>query len=365
MESEPDVAELLERVVAGYEQLARWEVEIPGVGQRQWNRYLARLSALKDRLMASPAGFAALQEVARSHPDESVRTRARDAVAPAPPSGVEDARDWLRHPRQALGRLDHMVEPCLYYAPLPAEHSADYVEALPELVVGRGSWVRGHPVDVGSWPLREDGIPLDFVGHFDLWMLSTVADRAPLPETNGALEVFHDLESYGIDGGARDRGCWQVRFVPPVTRYLTEPEDLTVQPARWLHEWGGFSLPSPSDLPDLSSEEFDRLEQATADVLDEALSTAGDRRRRPVGELRFVPQLLGRPQQGWGHIVSEALEPFLPCGPDDGWVLLLDIPAVGPLDGWFGGDGHLEVWMRRSDLVRGDYEQAWVTIRLN
>ena len=363
--SEPDVAELLAEVVAGYEQLARWEGEIPPVGHRQWNRFLGRLSPLVDRLLASPAGFAALQEVASSHPVGAVRSRAEHDLAPSPPSGVEDARAWLRHPAQDLGRLDVAVEPCLYYAPMSAEGSVGYAEAFLESGNGRGSWVRGRPVDIGPWPVRDDGIPLEFVGHFDLWLLQAGEDSWLMPETDGAIEVFHDLESYGIDGEARNRGCWRVRFVPPVARHLTAPDDLAPQPPRWLHEVTGISLPSPTDLPDLSGEEFERLEQATADVLDEVLATTDERRRRPVGELRFVPQLLGHPQLGWGHVVPEVLEPFLRGGPDDGWVLLLDVPAVGPLDGWFGGSGHLEAWMRRSDLVRGAYEHAWVTIRLN
>ena len=82
------------------------------------------------------------------------------------------------------------------------------------------------------------------------------------------------------------------------------------------------------------------------------------------GALRFTPQLLGHPPLGWGNVAAESLEPFLPLSePGDEWVFLLDVPGTGPLEGWFGDDGHLEVWIRSSDLAAGAYERCWVTLR--
>ncbi|WP_309066693.1 DUF1963 domain-containing protein [Microbacterium sp.] len=60
----------------------------------------------------------------------------------------------------------------------------------------------------------------------------------------------------------------------------------------------------------------------------------------------------------------DVLAEVLPLTPGGEYVLLLDLESWTHLEGWFGDAGHLEVWIRRSDLAARDFGRAWCLMRL-
>ena len=44
-------------------------------------------------------------------------------------------------------------------------------------------------------------------------------------------------------------------------------------------------------------------------------------------------------------------------------LLLVGVESWTALSGWFGDAGHLEVWMRASDLASRRFENTWCLIR--
>ena len=68
---------------------------------------------------------------------------------------------------------------------------------------------------------------------------------------------------------------------------------------------------------------------------------------------------------GW-HSVREAREALGAAvqGDDlDDWLLVADLAGVGPLDQWFGDEGHLEVWVRPADVRARAFDRAWMLLR--
>ena len=51
------------------------------------------------------------------------------------------------------------------------------------------------------------------------------------------------------------------------------------------------------------------------------------------------------------------------AGSDDRHRRLIDIPGAGALDGWIGEEGHLQFWIRQSDLSRQRFGRAWAFLR--
>lgn len=84
-----------------------------------------------------------------------------------------------------------------------------------------------------------------------------------------------------------------------------------------------------------------------------------------LGEKVYMPlsHAYGHSWKGTTEI-GDILNLLLPLLPDDDHVLLLDLESWTHLEGWFGDAGHLEVWMRRSDLATRDFGKAWCLIRL-
>ena len=64
--------------------------------------------------------------------------------------------------------------------------------------------------------------------------------------------------------------------------------------------------------------------------------------------------------RGLGHHevtneVRAALDAALPLGPGDRHVVVFDVAGNRNLEGAFGDCGHLQVWMRASDLAARDF----------
>ncbi|WP_240898803.1 DUF1963 domain-containing protein [Kocuria sediminis] len=76
-----------------------------------------------------------------------------------------------------------------------------------------------------------------------------------------------------------------------------------------------------------------------------------------------VSHLYGHRQAG-GINARAVLARVLPLEqPGDEHRLVIDLESWTGLAGWFGDTGHLEVWMRGSDLHARDFHAAWCLLR--
>ena len=121
------------------------------------------------------------------------------------------------------------------------------------------------------------------------------------------------------------------------------------------------TLPCPGDLAD------DRLaagsERARRRLLaaQRAVGTSTPASDVDLWQLRPESQMFGHP---WS-CEREAQERLAAAAPPpvDEWVLLADLAGVAALDGWFGDEGHLEVWLRAADVTDCALDRAWVLLR--
>ena len=178
-------------------------------------------------------------------------------------------------------------------------------------------WLGGPAVGPGPWPRNAEGAPLSHVLTLDLRTVAGASDhqgkavwpagrlREGLP-VSGHLQVFHDLQTYGGD-----------------------PED------------------------------GDRAEE-----LDDALREAWTV-QRGLDPAWPIPtsHVYGHGWTGDALAGGEILPEVLPLEEGDEHRLVLDVESWTTLQGWFGDAGHLEVWMRQSDLERGAFDRAWCLIR--
>lgn len=293
---------------------------------------------------------------------------------PAPLHGPwGQIQTWLQAGPTGAAQLLEQVA----WSPVLSEQSfAPGIEEMTELWCTGGwiSWLGGPAAaPLQMWPRREDGTALAHVLTVDLADLDGVLDaqgksvwpglREGLP-SSGVLEVFHDLQTYGTEPGDRDTGAWLVRWVaapdrsalvdPPVDFGASEMSCQAVIPLP------GFTLPSAADAAGGPVERFE-----LAELLETQLRESWTF-QRTAGASRApgpVTHVYGHSQTG--AINARALlESVLPLTvPDDEHRLILDIESTAVLEGWFGDCGHLEVWMRASDLAARDFTQAWCLIR--
>ncbi|STX05719.1 DUF1963 domain-containing protein [Kocuria rosea] len=242
---------------------------------------------------------------------------------------------------------------------------------------GAGGWVSwlGGPAaaPLDAWPRAADGTALAHVLTLDLADLSGVVDdqgkatwpglREGLP-TDGVLEVFHDLRTFGHDATDWDTGAWVVRWVaePARTELVPPPEEMDTPSAvcQVVLALPGFTLPPAVDTAGGPEEKLE-----TAQTLEESLQRAwlaqrtGSTKGHPVP----VSHVYGHSQHG--EIQARALlAKVLPLSvPGDEHRLVLELESWTALEGWFGDAGSLEVWMRGSDLVSHRFDHAWCLIR--
>lgn len=344
----------------------------PGSGHRARNAVSDRIAAVLPGVLADPALLDQLREIGRTHPDPLVRGYAGDDADPPPPTTPEDLPAWLAHPGVGLAELAGDARPAIALMPQALDPArAEDRELLAAAAeydeYHDSSWLGGAPSGpLPDWPRRADGVALVHVAQVDLRSWAWLAAQLPgLPldrfPPRGVLQVFHDLETPGDAPGDGDRGAWQVRWVESPGAPVTPPPD-AAGPTRvhaLLSQEAVGTLPCPDDLAD------DRL-AAGAELARRRLLAA----QRAVGTGdRDLDLSLLRPQsQLFGHAWSserearERLATAAATATND-WLLLADVAGVGPLDSWFGDEGHLEVWMRSSDVARSDFSRAWVLLR--
>jgi hypothetical protein len=76
-----------------------------------------------------------------------------------------------------------------------------------------------------------------------------------------------------------------------------------------------------------------------------------------------VPRVLGfgalPRDQSWAADLTR----HLPLEDDDSWLMLFDLPEATGYEPWFADGGHLEVWIRRTDLHAQALDRAWMLLR--
>lgn len=272
---------------------------------------------------------------------------------------------WAAHLRYAVHLSEHSFEP-----------GEDELRVLwPD---GAGlSWLGGPAVDVGPWPRNAEGTPLSHVLTLDLRSVAGAMDRQGkavwpagrlregLP-VSGHLQVFHDLQTYGGDPEDGDRAGWAVTWTPEaedgLRPALVEAPDDDGAPdpvCQLVLPYAGFTLPSSLEVAVEDPRDAERLHE-----LDDALREAWTvQRGLDPGCPVPTSHVYGHSWTGEALADLEILPEVLPLREGDEHRLVLDVESWTTLQGWFGDAGHLEVWMRRSDLERGAFDQAWCLIR--
>lgn len=323
------VAELLD----GWRLMAGWHRDwTTGPGHRTSNALVDRLNRIAEAAVADPADVARIREIAAHDADPFVRQSARQWIHPWVPRPPErkDLDRWLRHPLVGLDDIE-----------VPATPG---VLLCPGLDAGRDSWIAGEPLKGRhtGWPRRDDDIPLAHLVQVEVPDVSTLDVRVP-----GVLQFFHDLETGGDEPADGQRGAWQVRRVSrPGRKRLDRPGDLG-------DEYFRAAVPVDAEVQWTFPAE---LETARHRVLETVFSNWGV--LEDYGPVHDLPTMFGIADE------PDELRTLLPLrDAGDGYRLLIDIPGVGPLDGWIGDEGHLRFWIRRSDLSRNRFDRTWAFVR--
>ncbi|WP_247827615.1 DUF1963 domain-containing protein [Arthrobacter antioxidans] len=237
-------------------------------------------------------------------------------------------------------------------------------------------WLGGPAVaPLEQWPRRADGKALAHVASIHLGVLDATTDavgKAGWPEgqlreglpTEGVLEVFHDLESFGYDPAEGAARSWLVRWVktPDHSVLIDPPQDLDTptEVCQLCLPLPGFTLPSAADAASGPQDRFDLVESLELSLQNGWLA-------QRTGSSPEVPipfsHAYGHSHHGRIAAVEDILPGVLPLEPGDEYRLILDLESWTALAGWFGDAGNLEIWIRESDLQARAFERAWCLIR--
>lgn len=283
---------------------------------------------------------------------------------------------WLKANGPAAAALAGSVA----YAPTFSDQSFPAgIEEVRDLWTSGGwvSWLGGPAVaPLQTWPTAASGLPLAHVITVCLEDLHGVCEAKvkagwPLHEeslpTAGALEVFHDLRTFGQEAGDGAAGAWLVRWTPTPDRSLLiqgpdtsaldgYPSSAVCQAGTFLPGW---NLPAVSDFAQASVEVFDTVQD-----LREGYGRAWMAQRQITyrGGPYNVTHAYGHAQHA-SSTAQEVLSVVLPLAEGGRHRLLLDIESYTHLSGWFGDLGNLQVWIRQSDLEGCNFDAAWCMIR--
>lgn len=331
-----------------------------------WNRLADRIHALEEELLAANGGVAFVQQQLG---DPALSEEQQAAVAGmfrlAAGLLLEDRQQFRNHPRVDLGKQQLPVAPSLLLVETDIEER--HQEGTP-LEEGRVlSRTGGHPTaSPWDWPVTSEEVPLEFLARVDLageaQMLGhppTVLQELGLP-TTGVLQVFYDMLTDHRDAGADPRGV--------CVRHLGE--DILETAVRNGRHPAAFAeralaaVPAPSvgcPPSGLTEEALARFEHVASSIEAQCREIYDE----TVGPTAAVPEAPPMPPssrlRGLGHHehteeITAALHRVLPLhDPADEHLLLVDLAGNRNREGAFGEMGHLQIWIRRSDLIEAAF----------
>lgn len=370
--------------VASSDVVAAWQKAEDGAGlsARKQNKLIDVADRLVDEALADPASAADLLAMLDETSDLRLKRWLRGRILPDVDAAYDDPDAFRAHPLIALPAEAMPIRPSLALVEVNGDIADRDLFADAE-EPGSFSWLAGQPVGTADteWPRSVDGLPLAHVAQVDLTdasnqlgNLASILGDLDLP-SSGTLQVFHDLETTGWDPTDRSRHGWLVRWIERPTHLLAKPRDLETdafRPPRLVAPVPAISIPSPESAP-IGGDELDRYMKASQHIEDQM--------RSPVNTLAFVdddrasaweddhrPEAPTSRLGGYGHHpdleeLRELLATVLSSDDGDSRIMLFDIAGVRGLEDWFGDSGHLQVWIRRSDLARGGFDQSWCVLR--
>ncbi len=346
-----------------------WDLQREPSSQRTvqaWNRLADREHALTLQVLADPERVRQLREMLDdAGTPEELRGNVEAMFALDTAQALEEPEAFRNHPLIRLSAEQLPLEPSL--ALVETESFAGDEESLP-LEEGRNlSRSGGLPTASGQvWPRTQDGEPLEFLLQVDLGSAAQNIgyEGAPLAElglpVSGVLQLFYDMAGDVRESPGPDRGT-VLRWVPEevLTGAVRDTSFEPAYPAQNLVAEVAASTGYPGTQ--LTGQELERF-QYVGEVLEAATRHATDMESDPHTVIRadHVPVLPSSRLRGLGHHevtneVRAALDAALPLGPGDRHVVVFDVAGNRNLEGAFGDCGHLQVWMRASDLAARDF----------
>lgn len=324
---------------------------------------------------------------AAAHLDPDLHDALGSVILPPAHRAARHPEEYREHPEV---RFDAERMPLRAALGLPV---ADLSHDMAAKAEDFRSWFGGRPALVPGeaagwqWPCRADGRPLTHVVQVDLAheALNQGEDLYPrtgLPD-DGIVCLFHALETFGWDS-TDDSTAWRVLWQPQDARdeagevEPVSPAAPNAAPPFPINPQVVATAPTPLDLEDAGDEEWERYDRAV-EWLEQfaheanAMGTSEADRLTPWQEDYEPVAPLSR-MGGFGHAdthaeLTDVLHEKLPLAEEgDGYYLLFDVNPLAITDTsvlttWFHGGRHLEVWLRRSDLVARNFTNVWCVIR--
>lgn len=370
--------------VSSNEIVAAWERVEAGasLSVRRQNRLVDRADRLVERALADEVSLQGLLAVLDSAATpERLKQWLRGRILPLLATADHDPGSLRAHPLVDLSAEAMPIRRCLALVETDEKIKTRRMLADPESpecmgwLAGRAAAGRGP-----TWPESSNGEPLTHIVAIDLAATDgdlggrqTIFADLDLP-TRGVLQLFHDLETCGDEPDDADAHAWQVQWVeqPAGLQKLPgtlkcdyrDPAPVSPQPALSI---------LPLDAVGLQGEErkryaaiFDHIEDDLRSPVSTGSFTEDTRPSR--WESGYIPEaptsrIGGFGHRAWNDELEELLTDVLPLDAGDEYSLLFDIAGVRHLEGWFGDSGHLQVWIRRSDLRVRRFDQVWCIIR--
>lgn len=347
-----------------------WEQQQNPANQRsvvRWNRLADQEHALAFEVLTDSALVTMLRERIAdddTSPDEAERLINLFILDTS--EALEEPEEFRNHPLVALNAHQLPLEPSVVLIEQSEQDMGQEQVIRPE--EGRNlSQSGGQPTwGEADWPTEPSGHPLEFVMQVDLSSaaLNLGFDGLTLQQTglptSGLLQLFADLSTDVRETHAANAGV-VVRLISD--RQLERLVVDTRHEAAFPHARLVTEMAASPGYPDanLSEEELGRflfveesLEVAARMGLDDSVALES------VATPGHAPVLASSRLRGLGHhVINEqvtaSLNSALPLTDEDRHVILLDVAGNRNLEGAFGDCGHLQVWIRASDLSKRNF----------
>lgn len=368
-----------QEVVRAWEEL---EAAIGLLGVRRENQLVDEADRLVGQAMAESASRAELLAVLDTARNERLKDWLRGRLLPDTDNALEDQDAFRAHPLVNFSTVELPVRPSLALLEVKENVKERRLFKDPE-EPGRLSWLAGSPASssAAGWPADHSGVPLAHVAQVDLGGAAdslggptNVLDDLGLPKT-GVLQLFHDLQTYGWEAEERQLHGWHVRWVQQPDRLLKRPrklDDRSFRKPQRLEPIPALSIP-PADAFQAPQAVWKRYERLTMHIEDRLrspfiLGEPVDDHRPTAWESNHHQEAPTSRMGGFGHHPlnedpAPLLGEMLPLAASDDYFLLFDIAGVRHLEDWFGDSGHLQTWIRRSDLLNRQFDDVWCVIR--